>query len=45
MDIYNEIHNLSKIERNTNDNVWLDRESKPGPLHCLKGALPPSYPG
>ena len=29
MDTFNEI-NISNIERNTNENVWLDREFEPG---------------
>ena len=28
---------------NTNENMWLDQESNPRPLHHLSGALPLSY--
>ena len=39
MDVYiNETH-ISNIERNTNENVWLDREFKPGTptsLHIVR---------
>ena len=30
MDQYNDIH-TSNIDRKTNENAWLDRESNPGP--------------
>ena len=43
MDIYNELH-IWNVEKNTNQKLWLHRESNPGLPHHWSCALYQSYP-